>query len=155
MILGRAFTSVFVVLAASVASADETSDQKDIRRVIKLLNEGYSRSDVRAISRLFTTNADLRTASGVIAVGIAAIEKALEKRAVWSEVTPPRIEDESIRFIASDVALVDAVQSQYGSTILKRMAPVILVMKRDGGEWRIASFRNLGDHFRTDSQPPF
>jgi len=60
---------------------------------------------------------------------------------VWGEVTPPFIEIQSVQFVSPDVALVDASQTQFGSVILKRTVPVILLMKLDGKEWRILSMR--------------
>ena len=58
----------------------------------------------------------------------------------WSEVTAPRIVSESIRFVTPDVALVDAVIAQYGSLLVSR-EPVLLLMKKQATEWRIASVR--------------
>jgi hypothetical protein len=58
----------------------------------------------------------------------------------WSEVTAPRIVATSIRFVTPDVAPVDAVIAQYGSLSGSR-EPVLLVMTKQGREWRIASLR--------------
>jgi hypothetical protein len=58
----------------------------------------------------------------------------------WSEVTAPRIVSKSIRFLTPDVALVDAVIAQYGSLSGSR-EPLLLLMKKQGMEWRIASLR--------------
>ena len=63
----------------------------------------------------------------------------------WSEVTPPRIQSRAIRFITPDVALVDATSTQYGSVILVRRVPLVLVMRRERTEWRIAALRVAAD----------
>jgi ketosteroid isomerase-like protein len=39
------------------------------------------------------------------------------------------------------VAFVDAVASQYGSTIMKRAMRAVFVLKREGGAWRISVMR--------------
>jgi len=49
----------------------------------------------------------------------------------------------SIRFVTPDAAIVDAANTQYGSTILVWRIPVLLVMKKTGTDWRIASLRVL------------
>ncbi len=81
----------------------------------------------------------------VVATGRSAIVRAIERqRAVmWSEVTPPAIQTESVRFVSSEVAIVDGSQVQYGSVIVKRRLPIMLLMKMDGKEWRIVSMRFL------------
>ena len=63
----------------------------------------------------------------------------------WSEVTRPKIALQSIRFITPDVALVDAANSQYGSAILVRRVPLLMVMKRETSGWRVASLRVVVD----------
>jgi hypothetical protein len=72
-------------------------------------------------------------------------QKLIPAGTPWSEVTKPRIALHSIRFITSDVALVDAANTQYGSTILVRRVPVLLIMKRETSGWRIASVRVMVD----------
>jgi hypothetical protein len=41
--------------------------------------------------------------------------------------------------------LVDAANTQYGAVIPARRIPVLLVMKKEGAEWRIASLRVMVD----------
>ena len=63
----------------------------------------------------------------------------------WSEVTSPRITTRSIRLIAPQVALVECTNTQYGSVIVVRTTSMLLVMKKDGEQWRIASVQQLQD----------
>jgi hypothetical protein len=63
----------------------------------------------------------------------------------WSEVTAPGVTIRSIRFVTPDVALIDAANTQYGSVILQTRIPVLLVMRREGIDWRIVSLRVLVD----------
>jgi hypothetical protein len=41
--------------------------------------------------------------------------------------------------VSTGVVLVDATQTRYGSVILKQSLPVTLLMKLEGGEWRIGT----------------
>jgi hypothetical protein len=54
-------------------------------------------------------------------------------------VTAPSIQIESLRFVFPDVALVDATQVQFGSLLLKKSAPITLLLKLDWDTWRIVS----------------
>src|SRR5437868_11839355 len=73
--------------------------------------------------------------------GPSAIEHALRRRVIWTETTPPIIENDSLRLLLSDIAIIDADQTQYGSLILKESIPVTLLLKRDGASWRIFSLQ--------------
>ena len=57
------------------------------------------------------------------------------------EVSQVYFEVRSIKFLTADVAFVDARASQFGSTILKRSMPAYFVLRKTGGEWRIAVMR--------------
>jgi len=57
---------------------------------------------------------------------------------IWSETSPPHLEAPSIRFVSSTSALVDAVETQIGGISLKRTSDVVLELKKEGGEWRVA-----------------
>ena len=63
----------------------------------------------------------------------------------WSEVTSPRITTRSIRLIAPRFALVECTNTQYGSVLVVRTTSMLLVMKKDGEQWRIASVGALQD----------
>jgi hypothetical protein len=58
----------------------------------------------------------------------------------FSEVNDPKISVHSIQFITPEVALVDAVNAQYGSQIMRSL-PIMFIMKRQGDAWRIAAYR--------------
>jgi pimeloyl-ACP methyl ester carboxylesterase len=63
----------------------------------------------------------------------------------WSEVTSPRITTRSIRLIAPRFALVECTNTQYGSVLVVQTTSMLLVMKKDGEQWRIASVGALQD----------
>lgn len=123
----------FVIVAAGAQDLDP------IRSVIVEVNKARLGDDVEAFSQLFARDGTLRIGDEIVARGQDAIQKALKRSQVWSEVTAPRIGKELVRFVSPDVALVDATQTRYGSLILKQSAPVTLLLRLDGGVWRIVS----------------
>jgi hypothetical protein len=58
------------------------------------------------------------------------------------EIVNPRIESRTIRFITTDVALADAACT-YQEDGTTRTTPLLLVMKKEGNDWKIASLRVL------------
>jgi len=108
--------------------ADEPADRAAIDKVIATLNGPDAR-------KAFTHNVDFRDFDRL----------AQMHDEPWSETTAPRIVSQRIRFITPDVALVDAANTQYGSVVMVRRVPVVLVMKREAGEWRIAAVRVMLD----------
>ena len=101
------------------------------QQIIAALNEYISGKDAQPVSVLFTNDAHP-----------AELDR-LAKLKTWSEMTPPRIVIKSVRFVTSDVALVDGSSMQYGSLILVRRIPILLVMKKQVTDWRIDSLRIL------------
>ena len=126
---------------AALSWADEAADRTAIERVIGALNAERAGAGQKRVAGLFTADAEneLDRLSKLDRWLVQASDRP------WSEVTTPRMVIQSIRLITPDVALVDAANTQYGSTILVRRVPVLVVMKREGKDWRIASLRVLVD----------
>jgi hypothetical protein len=61
----------------------------------------------------------------------------------WSEVSEPILIIRTVRFVSPEVALVDAMNSRFGSTVLVQRTPVLLVMRKEQNVWKIASVRIL------------
>jgi hypothetical protein len=120
---------------ATLACADEAADRSAIERVIGALNDRQAGS--RKKRTLFTPDADSELEH------LSKLDHRLLQLSgeSWSEVTTPSFVIHSIRFVTTDVALVNAASTQYGSTILVRRIPLLLVMKKEGSDWRIASLR--------------
>jgi hypothetical protein len=114
------------LLLCASAWADEAADRAAIGRLVAALNTSQDTSS------LFIPGAENE---------MPRIADP-EPRQPWSETTKPALVLGSVRFITPDVALADAVYGQYGSTIIRRY-PLLLVVKREGQEWRIASLRLL------------
>ena len=117
------------ILVATCAWADDASDREAIERVIAVVN-----NHSKPLTDLYTADAPENERSM-----LSANEQP------WSEVTSPRITTRSIRFIPPQVALVEGTNTQYGSAIVVRTTLLLLVMKKDGEQWRIASVGALQD----------
>jgi hypothetical protein len=133
----KLLVSVAMLLFASLALADSDADRTAIESIITTLNDHAAPA-----STLFTTDGADSAELG----RLADLDRMLShSEEPLSEVTAPRIMVRSIRFITPDVALVDGINAQYGSVILRKSVPVLLVMKKEGSNWRIASFRTIAN----------
>ena len=144
-VMMKKLVPLLLLAGSALAQEPDRSVEADrVRSVIAEINKALSRSDASALSQFFTQDGDFRMGQ-VVATGRTAIARAIERQrsVIWSEVTPPVIETESVRFVSPEVAVVDGSQVQYGSVILKRILPIVLLMKLDGTEWRVVSMRVL------------
>jgi hypothetical protein len=117
------------ILVATCAWADDATDREAIERLIAAVN-----NHSKPLTDVFTADAPENERSK-----LSADEQPL------SEVTSPRITTRSIRLITPQIALVECTNTQYGSMIMVRSTPMLLVMKKDGAQWRIACVRALRD----------
>jgi hypothetical protein len=117
------------ILVATCAWADDASDREAIGRVIAAVN-----NHSKPLADLFTADAPDNERSM-----LSANEQP------WSEVTSPRLTTRSIRLIAPRFALVECTNTQYGSVLVVRSTLMLLVLKKDEGQWRIASVGALQD----------
>jgi hypothetical protein len=59
------------------------------------------------------------------------------------EIVNPRIESRAIRFVTPDVALTDGVCTYRDGNGIAPATALLLVLKKEGGQWKIASIRLL------------
>ncbi len=121
------------LLLASIAWADGTSDRAAIESVISRLNDA-----VTPVSTLLA--ADTADDPAPLVELVRRNRLSAANRQPLSEVTVPKIVVHSVRFITPEVALVDASNGQYGSTLVWSV-PILFVLKRQGDDWRIAAYR--------------
>lgn len=133
------FLCVPLFLLDNTAWADSAADHAAIERIVKAVFAGASTG--RPVSTLFAADADSEYER------LKQLDEQLVAQAKepLSEVTVPHVVIRSIRFVTPDVALVDAANTQYGSMILQTRIPVLLVLRREGIDWRIVSLRVLVD----------
>ncbi|MGC9950890.1 MAG: hypothetical protein ABSF64_31375 [Bryobacteraceae bacterium] len=125
------------LLCSACLWADQDTDRVAIENVIGALNEPRGDARAKPLSDLFTSDADPAELDR-----LSDMERRMREvsSGPWSEVTAPRIVARSVRFVTPDVALVDAAISQIGSLSASHK-PVLLVMKKQGTDWRIACLR--------------
>jgi len=129
-----------LLLFTAYAWADGAADRAAIEHVIGSLDAGQNAGE-KPLPVLFTADAENELNR------LASLDQWLLERSKepWSEVTAPRLVIQSVRFVTPDVALVDAANTHFGSTILALRIPVLFVMKKEGAVWRISSLRVLVD----------
>lgn len=113
----------FWILTTSCAWADEATDREAIEQQVSAFN-----SHGKPPLDLFTADAP-------------DSERTALSNEPMSEVTSAKIVIRSIRFVTSEVAMVDCTNTQFGSAIPVQTTPVLLVMKKEGAQWKIASLR--------------
>ncbi len=64
-------------------------------------------------------------------------------RGPWSEVTPPRLSVAAITFLAPNVAMVEAVSTQYGTTLGFIHKPFRLTMRKEKDKWSITEIHSV------------
>lgn len=128
----------FVLVANAVAAQTAADTTSAIRDTLKRFNEARA-GGLESMLKHLTRGADFRSAAGEIRK-LAAV---VADRPVWTEHTPPRIEQESMRMLSSDSAIVEGFQVEYGSVPFVRKQPVMVYMRKESGVWKIAGIRML------------
>ena len=120
--------------------------QESVQAFVEAINESVRHQDRQAFAKLFTPDGDLW-------IGGRSVERDryFSPRGIWTETTAPILIVRHIRMLTGEIALVDATRKQYGAMILSN-APVLLVLTRVDGVWRIATMRVL-DHGYPIIQP--
>lgn len=164
----RGFLSLLLIFGTR-GWADEAADRAAIQHAIARLNEVpqsaelfMSDADSRAVleqlwkgKRLaYRAKSEMRVAaplppSGHPTVtishepwGEATINFPGRRHLLPIEIVNPRIESRTTRFITPDVALVDAACT-FQEDRTTQTTPLLLVMKKEGDDWKIASLRVL------------
>jgi hypothetical protein len=119
----RTIISILPMLAACAWAGDPAEDA--IRKAIATFNDPHTRATVQA----------------------PGAEIAPLDRVGGPEVSRVYFEAPAMRFPMPDVAKVKVSASQYGSLVLKRTIPVVFVLKRDRGVWRISALRIGGRRY--------
>ena len=108
-------------------SADEMADRKAIDAAIGSLYAPQVRSDPKRMAELTASDFD-----GDL--------NSIPVRTVWCETSCAGFKVHALKFVTSDVAVVD------GETTMGvvSMSEWLMILKRDGLVWRISSVRSIG-----------
>lgn len=122
---------LLIALAAlafgQLALADEAADRAAIGRLIAALNDRTAAHDQLYTADSGDSRFQLERISGVRAA------------VPMSELSPPFLVLNAVRFITPDVALLDAAGAQYGS-LYNRRIPVLLILRKTQ-TWQVAVVR--------------
>jgi uncharacterized protein (TIGR02246 family) len=123
------------------AGGDRAKDEGAVRDIVRQYVDAREARDPKAVSSLFTADADQLVSSGewrlgrdnVVSGSLASSSQTGGKRT---------IDVERVRFVSSDVAIADGRYSITGEGNDRRMWSTF-VMVRSSGSWRIAAIRNM------------
>jgi uncharacterized protein (TIGR02246 family) len=151
----RLFLLVPVVLlfaSAATSSSEKASDEAGIRAAVIAFQEAWNHHDMKAMTNVFTEDADLINVVGTRWQGRANIVKALGvfHREMFKN-EQIHFEEMTIRSLTPNVAVAVAVQTGSGEMVLPdglgprkpmgEQLDTFVVVKRDGA-WKVAHGQN-------------
>ena len=124
-------------------SANHAADEKAINAVIQEFLDARDANDPKRVTAVLTADADQQQTSGERRRGRDAVVKG-SLSTQQSTGGKRTIAVDSIRFIAADVALADGRYDSVGradGSDLHMLTSIVL--RREGGAWKIAAIRNM------------
>jgi hypothetical protein len=133
----KSLITIVGLFVMSAPAACALSDRSAIEILMTELELAATSAGTKPISEIYTDE------SGVESARLTKLFDRLRSlsRRPFSEMTPPHLSLESIMFVTPEVAMVDAVVAQYGSTVLVSKVPVFIVVKKIGSHWKVALVR--------------
>ena len=137
------FSLALTVAGFGQVAAPASADDAAIRRVVQQQDEARNRGDWKALSELFTQDAEQLTSSGSWRRGRAAIEKGVAQSmgSVYKG-AKYTTKVESVRMLAPTVAMADGtfeISNIAGGSTRRGHTTYLLV--KSGDAWRIAAVR--------------
>lgn len=129
--------------------ADEAADRAAISSVIDALNDPGRRAS------LFTKDPDSTVDFDHLIDVHRRVPVVVEGNEPWTRLTTPRVVSGPIRFVTPDVATVDGASVVRGAIVIEPRVPLLFVMKREGGAWRISTVRVLRSELVVPQGPHF
>ena len=124
-------------------SADRTADDKAVRAVIQAFIDTREKNDAAGLAALLTSDVDQRQTSGNVRSGRDAV---VSGTMATQQSTGGRrtITVDSLRFVGADVAIADGRYDSVGrSDGTNQNMLTSMVLRREGGAWKIAAIRNM------------
>jgi len=124
-------------------SANHAADETAIRAVVKAFLDTRDKNDAVALAALMTSDVDQQQTSGAVRHGRDAVVKG--SLATQQSTGGTRtITLDSIRFVTADVAIADGRYDSLGRADgSDRHMLTSMVLKREGGAWKITAIRNM------------
>jgi hypothetical protein len=101
-----------------------------------LADDANERAAIVGIIASLNSQAD--SLSDLLAPDNVDIDPVFGTEEQWSEVTHSQLAVRSTRIVSPNIAIVEADNIQYGSLILRRSQPTLLLFRKYGRQWRIA-----------------
>jgi uncharacterized protein (TIGR02246 family) len=143
LIASLAGIMAFVSATALAQSADRAADEQAVRAVIKAFIDTREANDAAGLAALLTADVDQRQTSGNVRSGRDAV---VSGTMATQQSTGGRrtIAVESLRFVGTDVAVADGRYDSIGrSDGTDQRMLTSMVLRREGGTWKIAAIRNM------------
>jgi uncharacterized protein (TIGR02246 family) len=128
---------------ALAQSVEHAADEKAIKAVIQEFLDARDANDPKRVSAVLTADADQQQTSGERRSGRDAVVKGslTTQQSTGGKRT---IAVNSIRFIAADAALADGRYDSVGRADGSDLHMLtVIVLRREGGAWKIAAIRNM------------
>jgi hypothetical protein len=126
------------LLFGAMVWADEASDRAAIDKVIVGLNDADRRAE------LFTKGADSKVDFDRLVELHRKPGGAIGMDETWTQMTVPQVVSGKIRFVKVDVAMVEGASVVEGAVTMVRRVPLLFVMKKEDGKWRVDAVRVMG-----------
>jgi uncharacterized protein (TIGR02246 family) len=138
---------------APSADADESPEGKAVIAVAEAFEKAYNAHDAKAVTALFTADAEIVSEDGEVWHGEEAITSAFA--AIFEENPQAKIDVviDSIRFVAADVAIEEGqttVTHQPDEPADKSKYTVVHI--RQNGKWKMASARDMPDELGSSDE---
>jgi uncharacterized protein (TIGR02246 family) len=134
---------VSLVVASPLAAQNGSAgDEAAIRAVIKAFIDTREANDAKALGELLTADVDQQQTSGNVRRGREAV---VTGSMATQQATGGRrtITVDSLRFVTADVAIADGRYDSVGrSDGTDQRMLTSMVLRREGGGWKIAAIRN-------------
>lgn len=137
-----ACASLLAGSAGLAQNADRAADERAIKAVIQAFIDTREANDRAGLTALLTEDVDQQQTSGNTRRGRTAV---VDGSLATTQTTGGRrtITVDSVRFFGRDVALADGRYDSLGRADgTDRRMLTSMVLRREGGEWKIAAIRN-------------
>jgi uncharacterized protein (TIGR02246 family) len=132
-----------VAVAATAQGGDRAADEAAIRAVIKAFIDTRENNDAAGLAALLTADVDQRQTSGNVRSGREAVVSGTMSTQQSTGGTRT-ISVDSLRFVGADVAIADGRYDSIGrSDGTDQRMLTSMVLRREGGAWKIAAIRNM------------
>src|SRR5215203_540117 len=133
---------LFVVSVVASRGSESVHQRNAITAVIAEFNAAVRVNYSDRLLRLFTGDADYRVGMSPPVPAVTGIRDTPAKRLPFDERTRLMMKIQRLRFIRSDIAIADALQSDHSPMLgTSRYWSCIFVLVQVGRDWKIASYR--------------